>query len=102
MTDYLKSSFFATFILLSSLAFSQSKKDLVNELSGLIQNKNRQSEVFYVDYTGKLDINGNQIPLNQVGMYYSEKKGPTLVFQCILKTKINSKGINFMWPPWLK
>lgn len=89
MTKNLKSTFFILFVLLSSLGFSQSKKELVDELSGLIQNKNRQTEVFYIDYTGKLDINGNQIPLSQVGMYYSEKKGPMLVFQCILKTKVN-------------
>ena len=85
----LKSTFFTLFVLLSSLVFSQSKKELVNELSGLIQNRNRQAEVFYVDYTGKLDINGNQIPLSQVGMYYSDKKGPMLVFQCFMKTKVN-------------
>jgi len=77
------------FLSVFSQAFSQSKKELVDELSGLIQNKSRQAEVFYVDYTGKLDINGNQIPLSQVGMYYGEKNGPMLVFQCILKTKVN-------------
>ena len=77
------------YLLITSLTYSQSKKQLVDELSGLIQNRNRLAEVFYTDYTGKLDINGNQIPLSQVGMYYSEKKGPMLVFQCILKTKVN-------------
>ena len=77
------------YVLITSLTYSQSKKQLVDELSGLIQNRNRLAEVFYTDYTGKLDINGNQIPLRQVGMYYSDKKGPMLVFQCILKTKVN-------------
>ena len=77
------------YVLITSLTYSQSKKQLVDELSGLIQNRNRLAEVFYTDYTGKLDINGNQIPLSQVGMYYSDKKGPMLVFQCILKTKVN-------------
>ena len=85
----MKSGFFLAFVLFSSIVFSQSKKELVDELSQLIQNKNRQAEVFYVDYTGKLDINGNQIPLSQVDMYYTEKNGPMLVFQCILKTKVN-------------
>ena len=89
MLKNLKTPLFVAFTLLSSIVFSQSKKELVDELSGLIQNRNRQAEVFYVDYTGKLDINGNQIPLSQVGMYYSDKKGPMLVFQCILKTKVN-------------
>ena len=85
----MKSSFLLAFVLLSNFLFSQSKKELVDELSGLIQSRNRLSEVFYTDYTDKLDINGNQIPLSQVGMYYSDKKGPMLVFQCILKTKVN-------------
>ncbi len=85
----LKSKFFLVLALLSSIVFSQSKKELVDELSDLIQSRNRLAEVFYTDYTGKLDINGNQIPLSQVGMYYSDKKGPMLVFQCILKTKVN-------------
>jgi hypothetical protein len=73
----------------SAAMFSQSQKELVGELSQLIQSRNRLAEVFYTDYTGKLDINGNQIPLKEVGMYYSEKNGPMLVFQCILKTKVN-------------
>ncbi len=85
----LKIAFTTVFLLFSSWIFSQSKTELVDELSGLIQNKNPLAEVFFTDYTGKLDINGNQIPLKQVGMYYSEKKGPMLVFQCILKTKVN-------------
>ena len=85
----LKIALTIVFLLVSSWMFSQSKTELVDELSGLIQNKNPLSEVFFTDYTGKLDINGNQIPLKQVGMYYSEKKGPMLVFQCILKTKVN-------------
>jgi len=89
MTFSLKIVLTLVFLSLSTQIFSQSKKELVDELSGLIQNRNRQAEVFYTDYTGKLDINGNQIPLNQVGMYYSEKNGPMLVFQCIMKTKIN-------------
>lgn len=77
------------FLSLSTHIFSQSKKELVDELTGLIQNKNRQAEVFYLDYSGKLDINGNQIPLSQVGMHYNQKNGPMLMFQCILKTKVN-------------
>ncbi len=77
------------FLLSTALAFSQAKKELVNELSGLIQNKNALAEVFYTEYSGKLSINGNQIPLKQVGMYYTEKKGPMLVFQCIQKSRIN-------------
>ena len=77
------------FLLSTTLAFSQATKELVNELSGLIQNKNPLAEVFYTEYSGKLNINGNQIPLKQVGMYYSEKKGPMLVFQCIQKSRIN-------------
>lgn len=85
----LKIALTIVFLLVSSWMFSQSKTELVDELSGLIQNKNPLAEVFFTDYTGKLDINGNQIPLKQVGMYYSEKKGPMLVFQCILKTKVN-------------
>ena len=89
MTFSLKIGLTLIFLSLSTQSFSQSKKELVDELSGLILNRNRQAEVFYTDYTGKLDINGNQIPLNQVGMYYSEKNGPMLVFQCILKTKVN-------------
>jgi hypothetical protein len=89
MMKKLKSTFFTLFVLLSFFGFSQSKKDLVDELSQLIQSRNRQAEVFFTDYTGKLDINGNQIPLSQVGMYYTEKNGPMLVFQCILKTKVN-------------
>lgn len=89
MKTSLKSSLLIAFTLLCSLVYSQTKEELVVELRGLIQNRNPLSEVFYTDYTGKLDINGNQIPLKQVGMYYSEKKGPMLVFQCILKTKVN-------------
>ncbi len=89
MTHLAKSCLTFVFILLSSLAMSQSQKELVDELSNLIRNKNPLAEVFYTDYTGKLDINGNQIPLRQVGTYYSEKKGPMLVFQCIMKTKVN-------------
>jgi hypothetical protein len=85
----MKSGFFLAFVLLSSFGFSQSKKELVNELSQLIQSRNRQAEVFYTGYTGKLDINGNQIPLSQVDMYYNDRKGPMLVFQCIMKTKVN-------------
>lgn len=89
MLKNLRTPFFVAFALFSSIVFSQTKKELVNELSQLIQNRNRQAEVFYTDYTGKLDINGNQIPLSQVGMFYGEKNGPMLVFQCILKTKVN-------------
>lgn len=77
------------FMFVTTLAYSQSREELIGELSDLIQSKNRLAEVFYTDYSGKLDINGNQIPLTQVAMYYSEKKGPMLIFQCILKTKVN-------------
>jgi len=83
------SGLIALLLLLTSNSFAQTSKELVNDLSALIQNKNPLAEVFYTEYSGKLSINGNQIPVKQVAMYYSEKKGPMLVFQCIQKSKVN-------------
>jgi hypothetical protein len=89
MKQIKNSGLIVLFLLLSSFSYSQTSKDLVNDLSALIQNRNPLAEVFYTEYSGKLSINGNQIPLKQVAMYYSEKKGPMLVFQCIQKSKVN-------------
>ena len=89
MKQIKNSGFIAVFLLLSSFSFAQTPKELVNDLSALIQNKNPLAEVFFTEYSGKLSINGNQIPLKQVAMYYSEKKGPMLVFQCIQKSQVN-------------
>ena len=52
-------------LLASTMIFSQSKKELIDELGGLIKSKNHLSEVFFTDFSDVLSINGYQIPIYQ-------------------------------------
>lgn len=69
-------------LLVSTMLFSQSKKELVDELGGLIKSKNHLSEVFFTDFSDVLSINGYQIPIYQVDLGYIESNGAMLGFQC--------------------
>lgn len=76
-------------LLATFMLKAQSKEEILEELRSVLRSKNKLVEVLYNEYSGVLDINGNLIPLADVGMYYNESRGAMLVFQCESRTKTN-------------
>jgi len=69
--------------------FSQSRDQLLNELSDLLKSNNNPTELFY-NYTDEiLDLNGYQIPLSYIEYRYKESDGAMLGFQCTHWKKTN-------------
>ena len=73
-------SLLVLFISLSS--FSQSRDQILNELSELLESQGNPSELFYVESEGFLDIQGHQVKLFAARMRYEESNGPMLGFYC--------------------
>ena len=70
-------------ILLSfGTLFSQSRDQILNELSELLKLQGNPSELFYVESEGFLDIHNHQIELYGAKLRYEESNGPMLGFYC--------------------
>ena len=62
--------------------FSQSRDQVLNELSELLKSQGNPSELFYVESEGFLDIHNHQIKLYEAKLRYEESNGPMLGFYC--------------------
>lgn len=74
---------FTLLIIVSGLStYSQSREQILIELSELLESQGNPSELFYVESEGFLDIHGHLVKLYAARMRYEESNGPMLGFYC--------------------
>lgn len=75
--------------------FSQSREQILDELSELLKSQGSPSELFYVESEEFLDINEYQVKLNYTELRYEESNGPMLAFNC-------NSGVQCIYDPKTK
>lgn len=86
----MKKNLLITVLLISfGTMFSQSRDNILNELSDLLKSNNNPSELYYNDADNILDLIGYQIPLDYIEYRYTESDGAMLGFQCTHWKKTN-------------
>ncbi|MGB5382577.1 MAG: hypothetical protein WBN19_01905 [Lutimonas sp.] len=77
-----KFKYISVLLLSFGTLFSQSRDQILNELSELLKSQGNPSELFYVESEGFLDIHNHQIKLYEAKLRYEESNGPMLGFYC--------------------
>jgi len=85
-----KFKYISVLLLSFGTLFSQSRNQILDELSELLKSQGNPSELFYVESEGFLDIHNHQIKLYEAKLRYEESNGPMLGFYC---ARFNSKCI---------
>jgi len=77
-----KFKYISVLLLSFGTLFSQSRNQILDELSELLKSQGNPSELFYVESEGFLDIHNHQIKLYEAKLRYEESNGPMLGFYC--------------------